>query len=135
MNQSGPTTIGARQRRRVRSSKTRRRGTYDILDNSGIAVGASPLSYIKNVGLLEKTAGTGTSVIAPVVTNTRNNRGHGGDARLSGGGHRDGIGRNLRGFDAGSSTRRSLLGRRFHSLGSGGNAGPHRPGEEAFSRA
>jgi hypothetical protein len=44
--------------------------TYDILDNSGIGLGASTASYIHNAGLFEKTGGTGRSVIAPVVTNT-----------------------------------------------------------------
>jgi hypothetical protein len=44
-------------------------GIYDILDDSGIGVGASPLSYIKNAGLIEKTGGTATSAIAPVVSN------------------------------------------------------------------
>ena len=44
--------------------------TYDILDDSGIGLGASPASFIKNTGLFEKTGGTGTSVIAPAVTNT-----------------------------------------------------------------
>jgi hypothetical protein len=45
------------------------KATYDILDNSGIGLGASTASYIKNGGLFEKTAGNGTSVIAPAVTN------------------------------------------------------------------
>jgi len=45
-------------------------GTYDILDNSGIGLGASTASYISNAGLFEKTGGTGTSAIAPAVTNT-----------------------------------------------------------------
>jgi fibronectin-binding autotransporter adhesin len=45
-------------------------GTYDILDNSGIGLGASAASYIDNAGLFEKTGGTGTSVITPAVTNT-----------------------------------------------------------------
>ena len=48
--------------------------TYDILDDSGIGLGASTASTIKNTGLFEKTGvttgGTGTSVIAPAVTNT-----------------------------------------------------------------
>jgi hypothetical protein len=44
--------------------------TYDIVDNSGIARGSSTASYIKNVGLFEKTGGTGTSTIAPGITNT-----------------------------------------------------------------
>src|SRR5208282_4608690 len=44
--------------------------TYDILDNSGIGLGASTASYLDNTGLFEKTGGAGTSVIAPSVTNT-----------------------------------------------------------------
>jgi hypothetical protein len=43
---------------------------YDILDNSGIGLGASTASYISNAGLFEKTGGAGTSVITPSVTNT-----------------------------------------------------------------
>ena len=69
VNQSGSTTIGDASGDEAFLQNTAA-GTYDILDNSGIAVGASPLSNIKNLGLLEKTGGTGTSVIAPVVTNT-----------------------------------------------------------------
>ena len=46
------------------------KATYDILDDSGIGLGASTASYIKNAGLLEKTGGTGVSTIAPNVTNT-----------------------------------------------------------------
>ena len=70
MNESGgSTTIGDASGDEAFLQNTAA-GTYDILDNSGIAVGASPLSNIKNLGLLEKTGGTGTSVIAPVVTNT-----------------------------------------------------------------
>ncbi len=44
-------------------------GTWDILDNSGIARGKSTSSAITNHGLLEKTGGTDTSVITPKVTN------------------------------------------------------------------
>ena len=44
--------------------------TYDILNDSGIGLGASTASHINNDGLFEKTGGTGTSVIAPTVTNT-----------------------------------------------------------------
>src|SRR5208282_1004546 len=40
-------------------------GTYDILDNSGIGLGASTASWVGDAGLFEKTGGTGTSVIAP----------------------------------------------------------------------
>jgi hypothetical protein len=46
------------------------KGTYDILDNSDIGLGASTASYIHNGGLFEKTGGTGTSAIAPAMTNT-----------------------------------------------------------------
>ena len=44
-------------------------GTWDIVDNSGIALGSSKSSAITNHGLFEKTGGTGTSVIAPKATN------------------------------------------------------------------
>jgi len=44
--------------------------TYDLLDNSGIGLGASTASHIKNAGLFEKTGGTDTSTIAPKATNT-----------------------------------------------------------------
>ena len=44
-------------------------GTYDITDDSGISDGSSTTSDIENAGLFEKTGGTGTSVIAPSVTN------------------------------------------------------------------
>jgi filamentous hemagglutinin len=46
------------------------KATYDIIDDSGIGLGASTASYIHNGGLLEKTGGTETSTIAPSVTNT-----------------------------------------------------------------
>ncbi len=46
------------------------KATYDILDDSGIGLGASTASYIDNAGLFEKTGGTATSAIAPSVTNT-----------------------------------------------------------------
>ena len=39
--------------------------TYDILDNSGIGLGASTRSYVGAAGLFEKTGGAGTSVISP----------------------------------------------------------------------
>jgi hypothetical protein len=45
--------------------------TYDIADDSGIARGSSTASHIVNAGLFEKTGGTGTSTIAPAVTNTK----------------------------------------------------------------
>ena len=44
-------------------------GVYDIADNSGIGRGSSTASSIANAGLIEKTGGTGTSVIVPAVTN------------------------------------------------------------------
>jgi len=44
--------------------------TYDLLDDSGIGLGASTASNIKNAGLFEKTGGTGVSTIAPNVANT-----------------------------------------------------------------
>ncbi len=46
------------------------KATYDILDNSGIGLGVSTASYVKNAGLFEKTGGTGTSVIAPAFSET-----------------------------------------------------------------
>ncbi len=46
------------------------KATYDILDDSGIGLGASTASYIENTGLFEKTGGTATSAIAPAVINT-----------------------------------------------------------------
>ena len=46
-------------------------GTWDITDDSGIALGASALSSISNSGLIEKTGGTGTSVIAAKVANAK----------------------------------------------------------------
>jgi hypothetical protein len=45
-------------------------GVYDILDNSGIALGASPNSAILNEGQLEKTGGSATSLIGPAITNS-----------------------------------------------------------------
>jgi hypothetical protein len=45
-------------------------GTYDILDNSGIDLGASGSSLITNSGLFEKTGGTGTSVVTSAIDNT-----------------------------------------------------------------
>jgi hypothetical protein len=44
-------------------------GIYDIVGDSGIARGSSTASYISNAGLLEKTAGTGTSAITPKIQN------------------------------------------------------------------
>ena len=50
------------------------KATYDILDDSGIGLGASTASHIANPGLFEKTGGTATSAIAPAVTNTERSR-------------------------------------------------------------
>ena len=46
------------------------KATYDILDNSGMGLGASTASYIDDAGLFEKTGGAGTSVIAPSFSET-----------------------------------------------------------------
>ena len=74
---------------------------YDILDNSGIGLGASTASYIKNAGLFEKTGGTGDEHDRAGRHQYRNDRGQRRHARFRGGGIRDGIGRNLRRFHAG----------------------------------
>ena len=76
-------------------------GTYDITDNSGIGLGKSTASNILNAGPFEKTLDTGTSVIAPVRDQHRNDRSHRRNARSSGGGIRDGIGHHFGGFHAG----------------------------------
>ncbi len=44
-------------------------GTFDLADNSGVTSGGTGGSLIVNKGVLEKTAGTGTSTIATVVAN------------------------------------------------------------------
>ena len=44
-------------------------GTWNILDDSAINRGSSASSSLTNSGMLEKTGGTGTSLIAPNVTN------------------------------------------------------------------
>ena len=44
-------------------------GTWDIIDDSGIGLGASASSSITNSGLFEKTDGTGTSAIAASFAN------------------------------------------------------------------
>jgi hypothetical protein len=44
-------------------------GVYDITDDNGVAVGNASAS-IANVGIFEKTAGSGDSVIAPGIVNT-----------------------------------------------------------------
>ncbi len=45
-------------------------GTYDILDNSGIALGAAATSLVTNDGIFEKTGGGGFSNIAPNFVNS-----------------------------------------------------------------
>jgi hypothetical protein len=45
-------------------------GTYDISGAGAIGRGSSTASYIDNVGLIEKTGGTGESTIAPYVINS-----------------------------------------------------------------
>ena len=70
VNQSGGmVAIGDSSGERALFDNTAK-GTYDILDNSGIARGSSTASYIANAGVFEKTGGTGTSTITPAVTNT-----------------------------------------------------------------
>jgi len=44
-------------------------GTFDIADDSDVGRGSSTASYIRKVGLFEKTAGAGMSVIAPGMVN------------------------------------------------------------------
>jgi hypothetical protein len=65
----GPTTLGdpAGDVAKLVIAST---GTWDILDDSLIGLGGSAPSFISNSGLFEKTSGTGTSAIAPAVTNT-----------------------------------------------------------------
>jgi autotransporter-associated beta strand protein len=45
-------------------------GTWAITDDSGIGQGSSTSSLISNTGLFEKTGGTGTSMVAPSISNT-----------------------------------------------------------------
>jgi fibronectin-binding autotransporter adhesin len=45
-------------------------GIWNITDDSGIGIGSSTSSYFANAGLLEKTGGSATSVIASTVNNT-----------------------------------------------------------------
>jgi hypothetical protein len=47
-------------------------GAWDIRDDSGIALGGSAPSFIWNSGLFEKTGGSGTSAITPLMVNTGN---------------------------------------------------------------
>jgi hypothetical protein len=71
VNQSGgDITLGGKKSADAATLFNTSGATYDILDDSGIGIGASTASDINNVGLLEKTLGTGTSAIAPAVTNT-----------------------------------------------------------------
>jgi hypothetical protein len=44
--------------------------TWDIVNDVGITLGASPNSSILSLGLFEKTAGAGVSVIAPTFANS-----------------------------------------------------------------
>jgi hypothetical protein len=44
-------------------------GAWDIVDDSGIGLGASPSSSISNSGVFEKTGGDGASSIAPKLIN------------------------------------------------------------------
>jgi fibronectin-binding autotransporter adhesin len=69
VNQSdGTVTIGDASGDKA-TLDNRAKATYDILDDSGIDRGSSSASTITNSGKLEKTGGTGTSAIAPAVTN------------------------------------------------------------------
>ena len=65
----GPTTLGdpAGDVAKLVIAST---GTWDILDDSSIGLGGCAPSFVSNSGLFEKTGGTGTSAIAPAVTNT-----------------------------------------------------------------
>ncbi len=45
-------------------------GVWDIADDSGVGVGADAASLIANVGLFEKTGGSGTGIVAPAVINS-----------------------------------------------------------------
>jgi hypothetical protein len=65
---SGPTTLGDLAGD-VATLVIASTGTWDILEDSTIGLGGSAPSFISNSGLFEKTGGTGTSAIAPAVTN------------------------------------------------------------------
>ena len=77
------------------------KATYDILDNSGMGLGASTASYIHNGGLFEKTGGTGASAIAPAISNTGTIEVTAATLDMQGAITGTGIGMNLRRFDAG----------------------------------
>ena len=100
--------------------------TYDILDDSGIGLGASTASTIKNTGLFEKTGvttgGTGTSVIAPAVTNTGTIEVTRRNTRSARGGHPERDRTKSRRLPRWSSTRRSRLARPFRSLAAAANS-------------
>ena len=68
---SGPATLGdpAGDLAQLMIAST---GSWDILGASGIGLGSSPLPFISNSGLLEKTGGSGTSDIAPQLLNKGN---------------------------------------------------------------
>ena len=83
-------------------------GTYDIADDSGIGLGSSTASDIKNAGLFEKTGGTGVSTIVPNVTNNGTIEVTSGTLDFQGEDIGDGIGQNLGRFHAG--VRRDGLG-------------------------
>jgi hypothetical protein len=65
----GPTTLGdpAGDVAKLVIAST---GTWNILDDSSIGLSGSTPSFVSNSGLFEKTGGSGTSAIAPAVTNT-----------------------------------------------------------------
>ena len=96
-------------------------GIYNITDDSGIGLGSSTTSAIKNIkneGLFEKTGvttgGTGTSVIVPNVNNNGTIEVTSGTLDLQGG--YPGRDRTpFRGLPRWSSTRRSRLARPFRS--------------------
>jgi adhesin HecA-like repeat protein len=64
----GPTTLGdpAGDLAQLAIAST---GAWDILDDSGIALGSNTSSSISNSGVFEKTGGSGTSAIAPQLIN------------------------------------------------------------------
>ena len=96
-------------------------GIYNITDDSGIGLGSSTTSAIKNIkneGLFEKTGvttgGTGTSVIVPNINNNGTIEVTSGTLDLQGG--YPGRDRTpFRGLPRWSSTRRSRLARPFRS--------------------
>ena len=104
------------------------KATYDILDNSGIGLGASTASYIDNAGLFEKTGRDGRRARSrPHVTNTGTIEVTAGDARFQRGGIPG------RGSDmiSGASTLEFdstvAAGQTVSFTGSGGDSGSRRP--------